>query len=183
MQKLTIEQIENGNGFASPELRQKARELAEKHGVDVLLNCAYTDYGGDFLDRVYIEHFRRNEPDRIVWEPTGWSGENAFIALRPDEWQEHSQYPLVGDTEDTYTELEAQLYAEMADSVIENLEFEGYEFDKEKVRDWIQRNAYGYYRLYPNFVDYSESEVFGELEKAGLIKPKAEHEPEPETVA
>ena len=74
MEKLSYEQIKLGDGYASEELRDEV-----PNGEEVYVSFAYTDYGGDFIDEVVIEYFKKNYKDNIAYESTCYSGQNGII--------------------------------------------------------------------------------------------------------
>lgn len=61
--------------YASDSLLEKAKEV----GANVYVNLAYTSYGGTFLDNCLIQYFKEFHPESIIFEPTSWNGENAFV--------------------------------------------------------------------------------------------------------
>lgn len=67
--------MNNKRGCASDSLLEDAKAKQS----NIYINFAYTDYGGDFFDRVSIAYFKENYPDNIVYESTSWNGENAYI--------------------------------------------------------------------------------------------------------
>lgn len=95
-------------GYGTPELK----ELAKSKQSDIYINFAYTDYGGDFFDRVAIAYFKENHPDNIVYESTSWNGENAYIFGEiAKEFKEATDNYLLGfeDIEDYYYEKEQEM--------------------------------------------------------------------------
>ena len=55
------------DAFASEELKDELREKlnikGNSLGDNVVISFAYTDYGGDFLDKVAIRYFEENYPE------------------------------------------------------------------------------------------------------------------------
>lgn len=93
-----------------------AMEAKDKNS-DYYLNIAYTDYGGDFFDKVVIAYFKEKHPESIVYENTSFNGENAFIFGNvAKEFAEESSRYLLGfeDMEDFYYSMEAEIVAESA---------------------------------------------------------------------
>lgn len=77
---------------------------------DTIVNLAYTDYGGDFIQKVAIEYLIKNHPANIVVEPTSWNGKNCFIFGNvAEDWIESNKYYPLGfeDIESFYYEMEA----------------------------------------------------------------------------
>ena len=63
--------------YASEDLLNELKEKIKEN--DTIINFAYTDYGGDFFDKVCIKYFSEKYPNNIVKENTSYYGENAFI--------------------------------------------------------------------------------------------------------
>lgn len=104
MEKLSYEQIKLGDGYASEELRDEV-----PNGEEVYVSFAYTDYGGDFIDEVVIEYFKKNYKDNIAYESTCYSGQNGIIwGVPAKEFLEaYANYPLgFEDLEEFYSNLE-----------------------------------------------------------------------------
>lgn len=147
---------------ASESLLQEAKD---KHS-DIYLNFAYTDYGGSFLDKVIISYFKEYYPENIVHETTSWNGENAFIFGEPAK----ELYNLMkvdnilgfDDLEDYYTEMEYNMITEEAQQYIEDNGLSNELYDI--VREWLVDNG----SIEPNFVDYSETDLNGYLQKTGM---------------
>jgi hypothetical protein len=77
MEKLTYDQIAQGEGYLSQDLRDDIPKDSKYY-----VNFAYTDYGGDFFDKVCIEYFKENYPNNIVYEDTCYYGQNAIKYLK-----------------------------------------------------------------------------------------------------
>jgi hypothetical protein len=76
---------------------------------DTIVAFAYTDYGGDFFDKVAIEYFKESHPNNIVFENSGYNGQNAIVFGEPaKEFLEVSESYLLGfeDMESFYYELQ-----------------------------------------------------------------------------
>ena len=179
MEVLTKKQIKAGAGYASDDLRESV--LAALPNDDSLTyHCAYTDYGGDFMDKVFIQYFSEYYPNSILSENTNWCGENAFIfgkLINPDffdsdiqEFIEVTESYLLGfqNLEDFYCEKESEVFQEFIDSFISD-ELDEYHYDIEKVRDWINENKYGHYSILTTGVDYCTDDLINELIDAGLL--------------
>lgn len=175
------------DAFASYELQD---ELREKLGIDenayslgdnVVISFAYTDYGGDFLDKVAIEYFKENYPDNTLSENTSYSGENAFVFGEPaQEWIDSTEdYPLgFEDFEDFYYEKMNEAEYESFGYFLDDLERDDYTFDNEEVMSWLMENKGGYYSMTTQGLDFSYSDLTDELLEEGLISKDDEDDEE-----
>jgi hypothetical protein len=164
--------------FASYELQEKLREKlgldsdANSVGDNVVISFAYTDYGGDFLDKVAIEYFKENYPENTLFEYAGYGGENAFVFGEPaQEWINSTEdYPLGFEgIEEFYYQMQNDAEYEGFEYFVDDLSRD-YTFDKEEVMSWLMENKGGYYSVYPSGVDFSWSDLTDELLEEGLIK-------------
>lgn len=165
------------DAFASYELQDDLRkklgidENAYSVGDNVVISFAYTDYGGDFLDKVAIEYFKENYPDNTLSENTSYSGENAFVFGEPaQEWIDSTEdYPLgFEDFEGFYSEKENDAEYESYEYFLSDLERD-YTFDTEEVMSWLMENKGGYYSMTTQGLDFSSSDLTDELLDEGLI--------------
>jgi len=107
MEKLTYDQIVAGDGYLSRELRNDIPKI--KNGVYV--NFAYTDYGGDFFDKVCIEFFKERYPKYCICEDTCYYGQNMILWGKvAKEFLKETESYLLGfeDIEQFFSELEYQ---------------------------------------------------------------------------
>jgi hypothetical protein len=165
-----------GDAYASDEM---ANELREKLGIETdslgdnyVISFAYTDYGGDFLDKVAIAYFSETYPENTIKENSGWGGENAFVFGEPaKEWIEQTQdYPLgFEDFEDFYMQKENEQEAEDFNYFLDDLNSD-YTFDREAVIDWLMENRSGYYGMTTQGLDFSWTDLTEELVNEGLIE-------------
>jgi len=149
-------------------------EAESKMGEDkMVLNFAYTDYGGDFFDKVAIKFFEENYPDNIVVENTMYSGQNAIVFGEPArEFAEASEKYLLGfdNIEDYYYEMQYEQEREDFERFLEDTEkYDNYKVKPEAI-NWLMENKSGYYSILPSGLDYSSSDLQEELEKEGLIE-------------
>lgn len=156
-------------GYGTPELK----ELAKSKQSDIYINFAYTDYGGDFFDRVAIAYFKENYPDNIVYESTEWNGENAYIFGEiAKKFKEETDNYLLGfeNMEDYFQEKEQ----EMLDALYLFL-FEEYNericTNRDNFINFLRDNFTNEcsYNVMSTMVDYSESEVENLLIENHLI--------------
>ena len=119
MEKLTFKDFKAGKGFWAD--REEDVITLEAQGLkdnDIIINFAYTDYGGDFVDNVCIEYFieeaRQDKTLNFNWHKTAYYGKNGILwgDIAVKFWEACQNYLLGYDgIEDFYyTKLyEAQL--------------------------------------------------------------------------
>lgn len=156
-------------GYGSDELV----ELAKSKQSDIYINFAYTDYGGDFFDRVAIAYFKENYPDNIVYESTSWNGENAYIFGEiAKEFKEETDNYLLGfeNMEDYFIEKEQEmlnaLYLFLFEEYNERICTNRDNFIK-FLRDNFTNECS--YNVMSTMVDYSPSDVENLLIENNLI--------------
>jgi len=164
------------DAFASDELKS---ELQEKLGIssndlgdNVVISFAYTDYGGDFLDKVAIRYFQENYPENTLVENTSYFGQNAYVFGEPaKEWIETTEdYPLgFEDFESYYYEKEYEQQLEDFDYFLDEISRD-YSFNKNAVLNWLLENRSGYYNITTQGLDFSSSDLTDELVNEGLIE-------------
>ena len=170
------------DAFASDELKS---ELQEKLGIssndlgdNVVISFAYTDYGGDFLDKVAIRYFQENYPENTLVENAGYNGENAYVFGEPaKEWIESTEdYPLgFENIEELYYEMQNESEYESFEYYLDDLQkYDGYVFDKDEVMSWLMENRGGYYSMTTQGLDFSSSDLTDELVSEGLIRKEEE---------
>ena len=177
------------DAFASYELQD---ELRTKLGIDknayrlddnVVISFAYTDYGGDFLDKVAIRYFEENYPENTLVENAGYGGQNAFVFGEPaQEWIDSTDdYPLgFENIEDLYYEMQNEAEYESFDMFLDDLERDDYVFDRDEVMNWLMENRGGYYSMTTQGLDFSYFDLADELVDEGLISKEKEDEDENE---
>jgi hypothetical protein len=170
------------DAYASEEM---ANELREKLGIktdslgdNYVISFAYTDYGGDFLDKVAIAYFSENYPENTIKENSGWGGENAFVFGEPaKEWIEQTQDYALGfeDFEDFYYEKQNEQEGDDFNYFLDEI-VRDYTFDREVVIDWLMENKSGYYGMTTQGLDFSWTDLTAELVNEGLIEKSDEDE-------
>ena len=175
------------DAFASDELKE---ELMEKLGIEtnslgdnVVISFAYTDYGGDFLDKVAIRYFEENYPENTLVENAGYNGQNAYVFGEPaQEWIDTTDdYPLgFENIEDLYYEMTNEAEYESYEYFLDDLERDDYVFEKDDVMNWLMENKGGYYSMTTTGLDFSYSDLEDELVQEGLISKEDEDEDEDE---
>jgi hypothetical protein len=171
------------DAFASDELKEK---LMDKLGIEtnslgdnVVISFAYTDYGGDFLDKVAIIYFQENYPENTLVENAGYGGQNAYVFGEPaQEWIDSTDdYPLgFEDIESFYYDMVSEAEYESFEYFLDDLERDDYVFDKDEVMDWLMENKGGYYSMTTQGLDFSYSDLTDELVDEGLISKEDEDE-------
>jgi len=170
------------DAFASDELKSELQEklgISSNHlGDNVVISFAYTDYGGDFLDKVAIRYFQENYPENTLVENTGYNGENAYVFGEPaKEWIESTEdYPLgFENIEELYYEMQNESEYESFEYFLDDLQkYDGYVFDKDEVMSWLMENRGGYYSMTTQGLDFSYSDLTDELVSEGLIRKEEE---------
>jgi hypothetical protein len=155
---------------SSSDLKERLKSKM-KEGDDVI-HFAYTDYGGEFLDKVAIDYFIENYPDNTVYENTIYYGKNAFIFGEPaTNWIESTEnYPLgFEDFESYYYNAENEATDEAFEYFIDSA-LSGYVYDKDEVLDALHEKFDGYFSLTTQGLDYSEKTLLDYLIKEDLIK-------------
>ena len=163
--------------IASADLIGEAEAKMKEGDFDQVLNFAYTDYGGDFFDKVAIEFFLENYPDNIVVENTMYSGKNAIVFGKPArKFAEASERYLLGfdNIEDYYYQMQYEQEREDFERFLDDMEkYNNYKVSKEAL-DWLLENKSGYYSILPSGLDYSESDLEEELVNEGLLEKNEE---------
>jgi hypothetical protein len=168
----TVNNLDNRSEYyASDDLINELRGKIQPN--DVIVNFAYTDYGGQFIDKVMIAYFSENHPESIVKENTYHFGENAFIfgQVAADYLEANEDYPLgYEDTEEYYMNAESNQEAEDFARFLEDIQkYSGYSV-KENALDYLTEHKGGYYSITTQGVDYSESDLIQFCEEAGIIE-------------
>lgn len=157
--------------FASDDLLNEL--LSKKGNTDTVVNFAYTDYGGDFFDKVAIEFFTEKYQENIVWEYTSYSGKNAFLFGEvAKEFLEATDNYLLGfdNIEEYYSNKEYQQETEDFQRFLNDIEmYHGYKINPDAL-DYLLENRSGYYRITTQGLDYSESDLIEYCEQAGIIE-------------
>lgn len=155
----TVNLKDHSTFYGSDEL---VKELQSKmQPEDVVINFAYTDYGGDFFDKVAIQFFTEKHPDSIVSESTSWSGENAFIfGPVAKEFQEETERYLLGfnGIEDYYSIKQSEQETEDFKRFLDDLDKDKYQVTENSLEKLLNERS-GYYSITTQGVDYSERDL------------------------
>lgn len=132
-------------------------EILKKNiSTDKYISLSYTNYGGTYLEKIFIQYLKENHPDNILIENTIYSGENAIVFgyIVEDIIKASKDYPLgYEDFEDYYYGKEISDLEEAAIQFIRENDIpedqEGIIYDY--FRDIATVQTFG--------VDYSESDL------------------------
>lgn len=142
------------------------------------LNFAYTDYGGDFLDIVFIDYFLSHYPENIVVENTVYCGRNAIVfntEKEPDlidRFTSETEDYILGfeDVGEFHSEKEREAFLAFVEFFIEQELIGEFIFDREKVNDWLHNDRYGYFPITTQGIEYDTRQLIDDLLNVGLIK-------------
>ncbi len=160
--------------YASSELLEQLKGKM-KEG-DIVVNFAYTDYGGSFFDKVAIKFFTEKHPESIVSETTYHYGENAFIwgDLAKQFLEASENYPLGFEhIEDFYLQMECEEQDKAFTSFLDCLS------DKYDVKDnafeMLSDRFAGYWSVEPSGLDYSSETLLKYCIEKELITERIEN--------
>jgi hypothetical protein len=165
-----IKSADEGTGSSS--LRERAQAKIDK-GVTVI-DFSYTDYGGNFFDKVAIAYFKKHYPKNILVENSGYNGQNAFVFGKvADEYLEAIKNYLLGfeDMETFYFEMQVEIELKAFKWFVKELKSDGYKVSPQTL-DWLMENKSGYYHLEPNMLDFNDEDLKDELIEEGLVSKK-----------
>ena len=162
--------------YASHELRNEVPELQPD---DILINCAYTDYGGTFDDRVACQYFLEKYAENCVSEQTSYFGQNLIAwGDRVTHFFDNVGMDFVQDYdfEEYYRIKEDQAEIESFGFFLDQIGTD-YTFDKYETMQWLLDNRTGYYEAQSDgTIDFSWSELTDEMIDEGIIKGKEAEE-------
>jgi hypothetical protein len=170
MESLTLKSFKEGKGFWA-DREEDIKELEAQGLTDdsIIINFAYTDYGGHFIDRVAIEFFKNEKCFRAY--DTVYYGQNAILwGDVAKAFKEQSQnYPLgYAGLEDFYYQKEYEAQATTADELLEDYKNEeGEPLTAKAKQDCFGRLIdilSGYSIMSSGCIDFCESEVIEKLE-------------------
>lgn len=176
---VSAKELDEGTGFfGSRGLVDELKEKMKKG--DTVVNFAYTDYGGDFMDRVAIQYFQEEHPDSIVFENTRFFGKNAFIfGDVAKEFVEATKSYLLGfeSMEEFYSEKQSEAEDASFQSFIDDISEDKYKFvyGKEEALKQIREEFSGYWGINSDGqADYSEDKMIDFLIDAGQLVEKSD---------
>ena len=159
------------DAYASDDMKAQLKHKM-KEG-DQIVAFAYTDYGGDFFDKVAIEYFKENHPENIVVERTAYNGQNGIVFGEPaSEFLEAYESYLLGyeDMENFYYQMENEETEDGFEFFLRDLNnYSGYKVS-DRAMDWLMENKGGHYSVLTTGLDFNSSELEQELLEEGLIK-------------
>ena len=157
-------------GFGSNELREELKSKIKEN--DMYINFAYTDYGGDFFDKVCIEYFIKEYPQNIIWENTVYSGKNAYVFgdIVKEFWEKQENY-LLGfeNLEDFYFNMEREVTENDFNYFIDEELKDKFLYNRDEVLEYLLTEKSGYYSITTQGLDFSWSDLTEELLKENLI--------------
>lgn len=171
-----------GEYFGSDDLVEELKSKM-KEG-DTVVNFAYTDYGGDFMDRVAVKYFEEAHPESIVVEDTMYFGKNAFLfGDVAKDFVEASRNYLLGyeDLEDFYYQEENNAYREFFNDFLNDHEAK-YDFPKGKdaAHDSLMEEYGGYWGVESSGTpDHDWKLLEKSLIDKGLMVTKSDDDGEP----
>lgn len=157
--------------YASDELIEELKSKMTEG--DTVLNFAYTDYGGDFFDKMIIRYFEEKHPEGIVSESTAWYGRNAFIfgALAVEMSEAIDRYLLgFGDTEEFYYMMESEERTKGIEGFVSGVDTDKFTISDEipdQFMEWVE----GYCNILTSGLDYSESSMMEKAIETGYLTP------------
>lgn len=176
MQKYTVKELKTGKCFASYYLKEDKR-IEKLKDDDIIINFAYTDYGGDFFDKACIAYFKEKYPDNIIIENTVCNGENAILYGNKlvNDFLENIEDYLLGfeNMEEFYSMMEYEQYENDFSYFLDDIKND-YLFNYDNVFEYLMHNKLGYYHVYPNMIDFSWDDLISELKENNLIFNKNE---------
>jgi hypothetical protein len=167
------------DAFASDDMKDELKHKM-KEG-DQIVAFAYTDYGGDFFDKVAIEYFKENHPENIVSERTAYNGQNGIVFGEPaSEFLEAYESYILGyeDMENFYYQMENEETEDSFEFFLRDLSIYGEYKVSERAMDWLMENKGGYYSMTTQGLDFSSSDLERELLEEGLIKKEDDDDDE-----
>ena len=159
------------NAYASDDMLEELKSKM-KEGEPIVA-FAYTDYGGDFFDKVAIEYFIENYPNNIVYEHSAYNGKNGIVFGKPAmEFLDATDKYLLGfdDIETYYYDMQ---YKEEIESFKYFLKYISSDYRvSKKALDWLLENRSGYYSMMTTGLDFSYEDLTNDLLEEGLITKK-----------
>lgn len=127
------------------------REFTESELESPCLFAAYTDYGGDFLDRVTCQYILQNAADEThLTQSTVYFGRNLlYFGQLPDSDYPLATFPGMPDFEEFYTEAEYEAARESFENFCE-WELGCRAGKRRRLKEWamgrlMSERGYGYY--------------------------------------
>ena len=172
------------------ELKSKLNTTSDDLREYDVIAFGYSDYGGDFYDKVAIAYFRENYPDNTIVENTGYSGEIAVVFGEPaKEYMEQTEnYPLgFENIEEAFYEAEYDARYEGINDFINEELIPKYEINPKnelEIDNWDDVNRLLEEQFSPSVlssgqIDYSSSEWIEHLEDLEVIQEKSDEDEEP----
>lgn len=170
----TVNLNDSSTYFASDELLNELKSKI-KEG-DIIINFAYTDYGGDFFDKICCEYFEKNHPDNFISENTMYYGQNGLLfGDVAKEFQEVTERYLLGfnDIEEYFFERENEEMIKGFEMFKNDIEtYNNYECDTDLI-DWLCEEKSGCFNVLTTGLDFCESDLIDFCEENNKIRKVA----------
>ena len=160
--------------FASDDLISQLKSKMSEG--DTIVNFAYTDYGGDFFDKVCIDYFKRNYPENFVFEKSYYFGENGFLFGEVASQFMHvtNRYLLGFECiEDHYSIMENEVKEQGIQQFLKDIDRDKFTVNEEIPSDFWEY-VDGYCNVITSGLDYSENDIIDKAIETGLITPITE---------
>jgi hypothetical protein len=158
MEVLTVKKFKNGSGFFSD--REVLNDIKLKDD-DILINFAYTDYGGDFFDRIAIDFFIDRKEENFIFENTYYYGKNGILwGKTAVDFKEATEKYFLGyeDIEDFYYQKQYESEEKSFQFFVDD-EFSDHEH-KERILSYLMQEKSGYYSILSSGdVDFSSDKL------------------------
>lgn len=167
MDKINI--LELNKSFGSYELKDELKTKIKEN--DFVVCFAYTDYGGEFFDKVAIEYFIKNYPENTICENTIYYGKNCFLfgEVAREFWQaSEDNFLNFEDLEDFYfnaiNEQENEDFIYFLNDIKNK-----FIFDFDKALDYLMQKKSGYYNITTQGIDFCYEDLITELLNNNII--------------
>ena len=180
--------------YITDEMAKKLKSKLNTTSDDLreydVIKFGYSDYGGDFYDKVAIAYFRENYPENIIVENTGYSGEIAVVFGEPaKEYMEQTENYALGfeDIETAFYEAEYDARFEGINDFINEELIPKYEINPKnelEIDNWDDVNRLLEEQFSPSVlssgqIDYSSSDWIEHLEDLEIIQEIDDEDEEP----
>lgn len=191
-ERAKIESI--GEAHIHPDMEKELKSKLNTTSDDLrefdVIAFGYSDYGGDFFDKVAIAYFRENYPDNIIWGNIAFGGETAVVFGEPaKEYMEQTEnYPLgFENIENAFYEAEYDARYEGINDFINEELIPKYEINPKnelEIDNWDDVNRLLEEQFSPSVlssgqIDYSSSQWIEHLEDLEVIQEKSDEDEEP----
>jgi hypothetical protein len=173
MEKINI--LELNKSFGSYKLKEELKNRIKEN--DFIVCFAYTDYGGEFFDKVAIEYFKKHYPENILIENTVYSGKNCFFfgEVAREFWQaSEDNFLNFENLEDFYMQRISEQENEDFIYFIDNELKDKFLFNYDNVLNYLLEEKSGYYNITTQGIDFCWQSLTEELLKNNIISNEYE---------